>query len=344
MNKVHQKYLVFAVGVLSIFFTACEQNRLNVDVSDIPVQVEVQRFDKDLFALDTATLLSKSAALQSKYPAFYPLYFNNILGFTDTALISRAELTKQIITNASFKDLRKDCDSVFPSLTDINRDLTDAFKHYKYYFPNKAVPKVLSFIDEFAFNVVNGDSLLGIGLHMFLGQHYKYYPSFQYPEYLTRRFTPEHVVPVTIKGFLQGEFSQQDSDKTLLSKMITEGKLLYALDALMPDCPDSLKIGYSSAQLDWCKTFESDIWATFINEKLLYNENPFDYNRYLEEAPFTMGLDNESAPRLGQWVGWQIVRKYMNEHPDVTLAQLMTEKDYKKILKESKYKPKVLSN
>ena len=40
------------------------------------------------------------------------------------------------------------------------------------------------------------------------------------------------------------------------------------------------------------------------------------------------------------WLGWQIVRKYMEENPKVTLAQLMAEKNAQKILTESKYKPK----
>jgi hypothetical protein len=40
------------------------------------------------------------------------------------------------------------------------------------------------------------------------------------------------------------------------------------------------------------------------------------------------------------WVGWQIVRKYMQENKDVTLQQLMAQKDAQYILNGSKYKPK----
>ena len=63
---------------------------------------------------------------------------------------------------------------------------------------------------------------------------------------------------------------------------------------------------------------------------------------YLNEAPFTPGLGekNQSAPKLGVWTGWQIVRKYMSKHPEVTLPQLMAMTDAQKILNDSKYRPK----
>ena len=64
--------------------------------------------------------------------------------------------------------------------------------------------------------------------------------------------------------------------------------------------------------------------------------------KYLTDAPFTPGLGdhNESAPKLGIWIGWQIVKKYMDKNPDVTLQQLMKETDAQKILHASRYKPK----
>ncbi len=64
---------------------------------------------------------------------------------------------------------------------------------------------------------------------------------------------------------------------------------------------------------------------------------------YLTDGPFTAGLGdkNESAPKLGVWIGWQMVRKYMLENPDVTLQQLMADTDAQKILVKSKYKPKI---
>jgi hypothetical protein len=39
------------------------------------------------------------------------------------------------------------------------------------------------------------------------------------------------------------------------------------------------------------------------------------------------------------WLGQQIVKSYMKHNSDVTLEDLMNEKDAQKILSKSKYKP-----
>jgi hypothetical protein len=64
--------------------------------------------------------------------------------------------------------------------------------------------------------------------------------------------------------------------------------------------------------------------------------------KYLAEAPFTPGVgeNSSSAPKLGIWTGWQIVRKYMEKNPEISLQQLMLEKDSQKILTDSNYKPR----
>ena len=51
-------------------------------------------------------------------------------------------------------------------------------------------------------------------------------------------------------------------------------------------------------------------------------------------------IDKTCPGRVGQWVGLQIVRKYVAEHPEVTLVRLMAEKDAQRILNESHYRPK----
>lgn len=337
----NQRYFIFILFFLSIFFTACEQNKLKIDVSDIPVNITIKRFDKALFSIDSNAVAKGREQLKKDFPEFYAIYFNNIIGVPESPNDSLIDgVIHKIITNASFKGLMKDCDSVYPDFSNLNAQFTDAFRHYNYYFPKKPIPAVVSFVDEFSFGAVNGDSTLGLGLPMFLGKDYPYYAQFQYPQYLSNRFTPLYAVPTAMKGFIEAEFSPLNRDKSFLNRMIVEGKTLYLLDALFPDLADSVKIGFTQAQLDWCKMYQGDMWADFVSSKLLYSNDPFAYGKYLEEAPFTAGFDKDAAPRLGVWTGWQIVRQYMQEHPEVSLSQLMEEADYRKILKEAKYKPK----
>lgn len=335
-----QRYSILILSLICILCTACEQNKLKIDISAIELKMDIKRFDKALFTSDTAQIATEQEQLKKDYPEFYKLYFFNMLGLPDTSNESVQHSIKEIISNSSFKGLVKDCDSVYPQLDQLNAQLEDAFKHYLHYFPEKKTPTVLTFIDEFAFSIVNGDSTLGIGLHMFLGKDYPYYAAFQYPQYISNRFTPDYIAPTALKGFAEAEFPANYTDKSFLNRIIYEGKLLYFLDAMFPEMDDSLKIGFSHQQLEWCKNYQADMWADFINSKLLYSTDAFKYNKYVEEAPFTAGFDKTAAPRIGTWTGWQIVRKYMEENPSITLASLMKDNDYKKILKLAKYKPK----
>ena len=40
-------------------------------------------------------------------------------------------------------------------------------------------------------------------------------------------------------------------------------------------------------------------------------------------------------------LSWQIIRKYLQENPDVSLQEVLLEMDSQKILQASKYKPEV---
>ena len=62
--------------------------------------------------------------------------------------------------------------------------------------------------------------------------------------------------------------------------------------------------------------------------------------KYTAEGPFTAAFSKESAPRIGYWIGWQIVRQYMKNNPEVTLQDLINETDSQLLLSKSKYKPK----
>ena len=84
------------------------------------------------------------------------------------------------------------------------------------------------------------------------------------------------------------------------------------------------------------------MWSNLVENKLLFDSNPKNEQRFIYPAPFSkfyLEIDNQTPGRVGQWLGWQIVRSYMENNDDVTLEQLMA-LDTKTIFENSKYKPK----
>lgn len=339
-NKAKQIYLFFSIMLL---FCACGDSK-KVDVSHIDINVTISRFDRDFNAMRTKPMPQQAALLQQKYGSFYSDYVERVLQAGSTADTAYFSTLKQVFAGKAYNDLKHEVDSVYPSLDLQEAELTDAFRRIKYYYPGFKPMKVYAYFSGFQAQTSIGDGYVAVGLDMFLGANSKFYPALvqQYPHYLSRRFTPDNITPRVVEAVLREDmFPENDADKTLLARMIYNGKIMYAMDEVLPDVPDSTKIGYTGKQLQWCNTFKSDIWAYFLNENLLYNSDYQKIQNYLNEAPFTPGLgeQNESAPKLAVWTGWQIVRQYMGKHADITLQQLMAERDAQKILNDSKYRP-----
>ena len=76
-----------------------------------------------------------------------------------------------------------------------------------------------------------------------------------------------------------------------------------------------------------------------MENKLLFSIDPNLMNKYVNDGPTTNGFPKESPGNIGQFLGWQIIKSYMKNNTNVTLKQLMEQKDLIKIFNESKYKP-----
>ena len=108
----------------------------------------------------------------------------------------------------------------------------------------------------------------------------------------------------------------------------------------MPFHTDGQKITYSQDQLVWARANEEPMWRHFIENELLYSTDIKLSQRFLDPAPFSkfgLELDNESPGQLGRYLGWQIVRSFMNKN-EVSLQQLMN-LSAEDIFKKSNYKP-----
>ncbi|MDB5136187.1 MAG: gldB [Mucilaginibacter sp.] len=340
-HKAKQIYLIF---LTSLLLTACGRSK-KVDVSNIDINVTIDRFDHDLDAMRTKPMNVQVAYMQKKYGVFYQDYMERIIRAGITRDTNYYKTLRDIITSQPYADLKHDVDSVYSNLDKQNEELTDAFKHIKYYYPKKNLPKVYAYSSGFQAQTSIGNRYFAIGLDMFLGANSRFYPALTevIPHYVSRRFTKDNIVPRVVEGIAREDmFPESEQDKSLLSKMVYNGKILYLMDQVLPDVADSTKIGYTAKQMKWCDDFKSQIWGYFLEENLLYETDYEKIQKYLGEAPFTPGLGekNEAAPKLALWTGWQIVKQYMDKHPEITLQQLMADGDAQKILNESKYRPK----
>lgn len=322
-------------------FASCNNDPLDVDVSSLDPNLTFKRLDQDLFKLNPAAGQTETASLYTEYGEFLVDYCEGVLRIGNPESASFPYSVAQFITDESMRTLHEDVQAEYENIEDIEEQLTDAFAHYMHHFPDSTIPEVVFNISALNYAVVATPKTLGIGLDMFLGADYPVYPMVGLPQYMIKNMKRQQVVPQAVKGWLQSMYETETKRNNLLDYMVFEGKLLYATDALLRNSPDSVKIGFDPNAMNWCNTYEARIWAHLVDQELLYSTEYMSINKWINQAPFVAGIPKDSPGRLGQWVGWQIVRNYMNNNPQLTILQLMENQDSQDILSKSKYKPKL---
>lgn len=324
---------------------ACKHSRLDVDVSDVQMDVSIHRADAELLALDTNHFAAAYEKLHRQMPTFWDDYTGGVLKICFDSLPC-ADTLRRFITNPSIRMAHETAARIYGDFSEQKDAFTDAFKHFKCYFPAKAIPTIHTFISEFGAQFYVGDEkTIGISLDRYLADDttfFKIYRNF-FPDYIIRMSKKDYLVSGTMRGIGSMHFGslRGDRDETFLAAILREGKLQYFVDAMMPEAPDTIKRCYSAEQLKWCMDNEPELWTYCVNRKMLYNTDNEIKERFLGEAPYTVadGVPQESSPRLGMFLGWRMVTAYMDKHPEITLEQLMQETDYRKIMNDSGYKP-----
>jgi gliding motility-associated lipoprotein GldB len=313
----------FTIVLLLVLMVSCDKkSKVEKAVEAIPVALKVDRFDQAFFEAKPNELVN----LKAEYPFFFPE------GTPDAVWIDKMQ-------NKDWRALYAEVQKKFPDFNKQTTEIEDLFKHFKYYFPETVMPKIYTVIAEMDYHnkAIYADDKLIIALELYLGKSHQFYT---FPEYLKQNFEERQMMPDIVSSFAVRKIPPP-TEKTLLANMIYYGKELYMKDIMLPNYTDAEKMGYTPEQITWSQENESYIWRYFIEEDLLFSTDTKLENRFVNMAPFSkfyLEIDNESPGRIGQWIGWQIVRSFM-ENNEVSLQEML-KMDAKQIFERSKYKPK----
>lgn len=334
MKNISLKLIVF-FSIISVF-TSCSNNKNEKPNFDITlnkkVEVKIHRYEKALFGIDTTDFQNGLKRIQKE---FIPFLAANL---DDTANVNQLY---QFISDTQLISLYGETMKVLPNLEIEENQLSDAFSRYAYFFPDKKLPSVYSYVSDMYYElpVVKNDTVMVVALDVYLGSDFPIYSRLGLPYYRVRCMSPEYIPVDVMKMLYFDELAPVYKQKTLLDRMVDGGKMMIYLDAVLPNTPDSLKIAYPQKKLEWAIANEKNIWGFIIENNLLYSTDYATQTKLIQDGPFTTGFSNDSPARLGIWLGWQIVSEYVMKHPETSLEQLFKMTDSQQILKESGYKP-----
>jgi hypothetical protein len=242
-------------------------------------------------------------------------------------------------TNPGIDTLLTETKRVFGDGSELAAQFKKAFANLQYYYPDFIPPRIKTVITGLDTDLFVSDTLIVVSLDFFLGPDARYRPKTY--DYLMRRYDPDDIVPSCLLIYgISERFNKTDlKDRTVLADMVAYGKSFYFAKHMLPCTPDSVLIWYTEEEIRGARANEGLIWARFIQDQILFSTNVIDKKNFLGDRPVTIQVGEKCPGRIGQWVGWQVVKEYMDRHPEKSLPELMSMADARTLFKNSNYKP-----
>ena len=332
------KRYIYVIAIIGFALISCKREKRRADLTGIECDIKIDRFDSLFWGLDTTRLAEEFAKLQAEHPNITPIYTENVVQFGHPDSAITHDTYKLFRSNKEVGKLYEDALKIYADVSDIEKDLTEAFRRAKYFLPQFPTPRVYCHVSGLNQSLIVDEEFISLSIDNYLGADYQLYKEIGIYKYQRPNMRREKVAPDYITAWLSSEFSNSLADN-LLSDMIRYGKILYTVSVLLPKTPERVIMGYSEEQWDWVKKNEANMWNALIASKDLYTTSMMIKNQYIGDGPFTKPFTQESPGRAGTYIGWRIVENYMKHNPQISIQQLLQQPDAQMILNNSNYRP-----
>lgn len=334
-NIVFSKYLPF----LAFFCLVACGNKIpeykkKLDVRTPPApQLVMDRYEEVLFNLDTARFQQHLLEIQPNYKPF----LNGDLTNPDAVRYLR-DFAEDSLSIHLYRKVK----NAYPDLTAVRDMVNTVYQHFNYYYPKMTLPNhvytCVSGVDPESPAVMVLEDAVVISLDWYL-EGDAIYDVIGMPKYRAQRTHSLNIAKDLAHELYLSHIRQEHKQSNLLEEMIDAGKMYYFIEAMYPSISDEVLLGYTNEQLSWAEENEGNLWADLVGNQALYASDFELFRTFFADGPFTNEYSHEAPPRLGEFLGLQIVRSFAGSH-DMSLQDLMNKKDLQEIFQESRYKPK----
>tara|TARA_B100000963_G_scaffold326201_1_gene313065 strand:+ start:11486 stop:12433 length:948 start_codon:yes stop_codon:yes gene_type:complete len=309
---------------LIFIFSGCSDNsKIDPEIEKIQLEINFDRFDLKFASIHK----NDFSNFKKKYNYLFPSKF------PDSVWLNRKNDTIQSM-------LQNEVNEIFPNLNKLEKETESIYKHLIYNFPSIKIPKFLTLINnvDYQSKIIFADSIILISLDTFLGSTNKIYDGI--PDYIKNDMDKSRFGSILVDK-IASSIVEPPKNRFFLDRIIYKGKILLLKDFIIPLSNDGLKIGYSEKQLNWAMENEEYIWKYFVRNELLFKTDDNLIDRFISPAPFSkfyLEIDNESPGKIGQWIGWQILRSFRKKNPSLSITEIL-KLSSEELFKEANYKP-----
>jgi hypothetical protein len=317
------------------FFFSCTRNPMEVDASDVNIPITYIHLDSVFRVSSQHDLLQKHREYLRDIRGIYEYELGYCLRFanaSDSALLNGLRLFMQ---DVYIQKLEKRLTDKFNDVQKERGEIHSALRYLKYHFPKGKFPTHVVFMNSlFQSGAMSTEKEIGIGLERYLSAEeevIKKLPGQDFPKWMREDWDEKYIARDAICSWIMTHYVPE-KEGNLAEQIIRWGKVIYLTHAAFPEREASFALRYSEKEYSWAVKNEFPFWEYLVKQKLLFETNEKNVVNFLREGPFTGGIPKKGPDRLGQYLGYQIVRKFM-ETSDVSLAELVNI-PYNKILVE----------
>lgn len=301
-----------------LVFSSCRQDPYQVNLHEIKFDLRSYHADSLVSSqnpLNQLKVRNQLKTLDSDVFGYLFGYCYRIPVQPDTAFLQRLSL---IYNDPYVQALEREISVKFAvSKAKHHRKLQEACQRMKALLPNTEPPKNVVWMNAaFASSVFCSKKSIAIGLERYLGAKstcIQKLPSDQFFGWIKEGMEERYLVRDAVLGWLNTH-ALEETKEGYAEEMIRWGKLLFILEKLLSEEHVAVVLRYSEADYQWALASEWAVWKYLVDEQLLYDRNEDTKQSLLHEGPFTRGLPNKSPDRLGQFLGYRIVRQYVENH------------------------------
>ncbi|WP_308777734.1 gliding motility lipoprotein GldB [uncultured Bacteroides sp.] len=314
--------------IAAIVFAACQSDKQQGNAS-FDRDIKVFRYDRLQYE---ATALNSFSALQRMNldcPRATKILIEDVLGL---GRVDDPEINDKLCayySDSILLRIMRDVGMEFKDMSDIEEGLTKGFRQLKEEFPSIVVPQVYSQVSALNQSVVVGDSLLGISLDKYLGADYPLYQRYYYG-YQRRFMERSRILPDCFTFYLlsQYPFQWRLGRRTLLDVIMYQGKINLVVREILNIKSNEEMLGYTQEETDWCRKNKGKLWKWMMVNGHLSTTDPMVIRAYTHADPTMVFNGEKIPPTIGIWLGMQLVEKFLNGHPEMSLEELMHVSDF----------------
>lgn len=325
------KRILLVVFLLSLI-VACNNSPLKVNLV-AENEMKLQYLNMDSLLFNSSDIGETHARLRNEIPDLYAYQLGHCLGIaSEEDSLVKASLTL-FFQDSFVRNLETEIAMEFGDVSRFKNEINKAFSYLHYHFPKGKFPEKIVFMNSFfASSAFCTENEIGIGLERYLGvnsESIQMLPPQEFFEWMKVDMNKEFIVRDVLTSWILTHYVPENNGN-LAEKMIYWGKVLYLTNASIPEDNGRLVLRYSQDDFTWAEENLYSFWKYLVDENLLFTKDEQLQANMLHEGPFTPGLPEKGPDRLGQYLGWKMVKQYI-EFNDVPLEDLI-ETPYNDIL------------